>query len=83
MVRFLLGANMKKYLIAAIVIIVAGAYFFGARIGRMQCETNTLNKHFGETINITSIKRSTDEKVFNTGMRDVRRILHTKYTIAE
>ena len=31
---------MKNYLIIAIAIIVAGAYFFGARIGRMKCQSS-------------------------------------------
>lgn len=76
-------ANMKKYLVGATVIIVAGAYFFGARIARIKCVAAGARAQSNEIINITNTKRATDEKVFNTGMRDVRRILRAKYTIAE
>ena len=74
---------MKKYLIIAAAIIVTGAYFFGLRTGRLQCATNALRAQSAETLNIVNIKRNTDEVVFNTGVGDIRRILHTKYTIAE
>lgn len=81
--RFLLGANMKKYLVLAVVAIVAAAYFFGLRIGRMQCAVNSMRAQSNEIINISDIKRNTDEKTFNTGVGDIRRVLHAKYTIAE
>lgn len=74
---------MKQYLIVAVVIIVAGAYFFGLRIGRMRCAIDSMYAQSNEITNIMDIKRDTDEKVFNTGMRDIRRVLHEKYTIAE
>ncbi len=74
---------MKNYLVVAIAIIVAGAYFFGARIGRMKCQSSAMRAESKEIENIVVIKRNTDEKVFNTGVGDIRHILHTKYTIAE
>lgn len=83
MVRFLLGENMRKYLIIAVAVIIAGAYFFGTRMGRMKCEMNSVRTNMGEMISVSDIKRNTDEKVFNTGVGDIRHILHTKYTIAE
>lgn len=83
MVRFLLGANMKQYLILAAAVIVAGGYFFGVRIGRMRCAIDSMRAQSNEITNIIDIKRNTDEKVFNTGLRDIRHILHAKYTIAE
>lgn len=83
MVRFLLGENMKNYLIGAIAIIVVGAYFFGWRMARTRCELNSVRDQSREIINISNIKRDSDEKVFNTGVGDIRHILHTKYTIAE
>ena len=74
---------MKKYLIIAVVVIITGAYFFGMRIGHMKCATNALRAQSNEILHVTNIKRNTDEVVFNTGVGDIRRILHTKYTIAE
>lgn len=74
---------MKNYLILAVVVIIAGAYFFGARIGRAKCAMANARAQTNEIINITDIQRNTDEKVFNTGVRDIRRVLCEKYTIAE
>jgi hypothetical protein len=74
---------MKNYLILAVVVIIAGAYFFGARIGRAKCAVANARTQTNEIINITDIQRNTDEKVFNTGVRDIRRVLCEKYTIAE
>lgn len=74
---------MKQYLILAIAVIVAGAYFFGMRSGRMQCITDSVREQTNEIINISDIQRDTDEKVFNTGVDNIRRVLHTKYTIAD
>ena len=83
MVRFLLGVNMKKYLVMATVAIVAAAYFFGLRIGRMQCAVNAARAQSTEMINISDMKRNADDKTFNTGVGDIRRVLRAKYTIAE
>ncbi|MBO4700964.1 MAG: hypothetical protein J5620_04445 [Alphaproteobacteria bacterium] len=74
---------MKQYLIIAVTAIVVGAYFFCWRMGRARCELNAVHNQSREMVNVFDIKRNTDEKVFNTGVRDIRRILHTKYTIAE
>lgn len=74
---------MKNYLILAVVVIIAGAYFFGVRIGRAKCAVANARAQTNEIINITDIQRNTDEKVFNTGVRDIRRVLCEKYTIAE
>lgn len=74
---------MKNYLIVAVAVIIAGAYFFGTRIGRMKCEVKFLRAQSDEFINIVEVKRNTDEVVFNTNLGDIRRILHKKYTIAE
>lgn len=74
---------MKKYLIIAVAVIVAGAYFFGVRIGRMKCNMDSVRAQSSEISDIIDIKRNTDEKVFNTNLGDIRRILHEKYTIAE
>ncbi|MBO7509542.1 MAG: hypothetical protein J6T57_04690 [Alphaproteobacteria bacterium] len=74
---------MKHYLIVAAAVIVAGAYFFGLRIGRMRCVIDFGRTQSGEMTNIMDIKRNTDEKVFNTGVDDIRRVLRERYTIAE
>lgn len=74
---------MKNYLILAVAVIVAGAYFFGLGIGRAKCVAANARAQSNEIINITDMQRNTDEKVFNTGVGDIRRIMRAKYTIAE
>ena len=74
---------MKIYLIIAILIIVGGAYLLGNQVAQRKCETRVAQNQTSEIIQTISMQRETDEKVYNTGVRDIRRILHTKYTIAE
>lgn len=74
---------MKRYLIVALAIIVVGAYFFGVRVADMRCVTTNARANSDEIIKVINIKRNSDEKGFNTGVRDIRHIMRTKYTIAE
>ena len=74
---------MKQYFILAAVAIVVAAYFFGMRTGRMRCVIDFGRAQSNEIANIMDIKRDTDEKVFNTNVGDIRRVLYEKYTIAE
>jgi len=74
---------VKFYLIAAIIFMVIGAYLTGAHVARIKCRTEAANAQTTEIINISKMQRNTDDKVFHTGMRDIRRIMRTKYTIAD
>ncbi|MBR4806501.1 MAG: hypothetical protein IKZ64_01625 [Alphaproteobacteria bacterium] len=74
---------MRIYLIIAILCIVGGAYLLGAQVAQRKCELRAAQNQTNEIIQTISIQRKTDEKVYNTGVHDIRRILHTKYTIAE
>lgn len=74
---------MKIYLIAAVAAFILFAFCAGVRIGTLGCErdasriTTTQQKH-----NIQH-QEQINEKTMHTGMRDIRRILREKYTIAE
>lgn len=74
---------MKKYLLIAVAVIVVAGYIIGVRSAQMKCVANAARAESNEFINITNIKRDTDEKTFNTAVADIRGVLRAKYTIAE
>lgn len=85
---FIKGFFMNKfYLIALFGAIVCGAYFYGLNIANEKCERRIAQENLRtlETNYIKSEqnKRLINEKVFKTGVADLRRILREKYTIAE
>ena len=83
MVAFFVEGKMQKYLFMVAAVVALAAYFFGIQIGRMRCVALNARTQSDEIVNIISIKRKTDEKVYNTGLHDIRNILREKYTIAE
>jgi hypothetical protein len=84
MARFLMESKMAKiYLIIAIFFMVLGAYFMGTRIAIMKCAANMANTQTADMVNFMKLNRISDEKVFNTGVHDIRDILRNKYTIAD
>lgn len=62
---------------------VGGAYFMGARIAYIKCRVNTAIAQTTDMVQFIKLNRISDEKVFNTNMRDIRDILRKKYTIAD
>lgn len=74
---------MKLYLIGAIFCMVLGAYFAGLRIANIRCSANSADAQVDDMVHMIKINRLSNEKVFNTGVRDIRSILHTKYSIAD
>lgn len=75
--------RMKKYLFIACVAIVAFAYWAGGRVASQKCATQIAEiRAEQQSVNLENMV-NVNEKVFNTGVRDIRRILRTKYTIAE
>ena len=58
-------------------------YLYGLNVGKSKCEI----KNYTEQINISNQndkqKRILNDTVYKTGVRDIRRILHDKYTIGE
>ena len=74
---------MRNYLIITVCAMVVGAYVMGMRIAHEKCKTASANNQTYEIINSVNLQRMANEKVFNTGVRDIRDILRQKYTIAE
>lgn len=75
--------RMKKYLFIACVAIVAFAYWAGGRVAAQKCATKIAEiRATQQSVNLENMV-NVNEKVFNTGVRDIRRILRTEYTIAE
>lgn len=75
----------KLYLIILICIcaISAGAFFYGKNIGVSKCEIQNLQNQINTTEQNQVNKRILNDKVFKTGVADIRRILRDKYSIAE
>lgn len=76
---------MKIYifLFFVFIVVVAGAYWAGGRVASQKCVTQIAEiRAEQQSVNLENMV-NVNEKVFNTGVRDIRRILRTEYTIAE
>ena len=82
-VRFFMGFDMKIYLIAAIITMIGGAYFFGVQITRTECSARLAQAQTAATQENEKITRIVNEKTVHTAVRDIRNILRTKYTITD
>lgn len=74
---------MKIYLIAAMAAFILFAFSAGTRIGTLRCERNTARTTTTQQTQIIQHQVKINEKTMHTGMRDIRRVLRKKYTIAE
>ena len=74
---------IKTYLIIAICGLIFAAYTLGASRGSAKCQARAAQ----QTINTITTQQIKTEKInaetYHTNLRDIRRILHEKYTIAE
>lgn len=73
----------KIYLFILIGVIAIGIYWSAVAITREKCKSeNALSeKQKIQTVIVT--KKELDEKIFNTGVNDIRNILRAKYTIRD
>ncbi len=62
---------------------IVGAYFYGTKIGNSKCEILNFQNQIKTTEQIQQNERILNDTVYKTGVRDIRRILRDKYTIAE
>lgn len=74
---------MRKYLILAVIVLVTGAYFFGAKTATLKCSVAASDANANDIMNTIKIQRISDEKTLNTATDDIRRILRTRYTIMD
>lgn len=74
---------MKIYLIAAVAIMIGGAYFCGVRIARSECAARISELQSATAYQNNEIQRIANEETVHTAVHDIRNILRDKYTIAE
>jgi len=73
----------KIYLIILMCAFGLGAFFYGRNVGVAKCEKQNLQNQINITKQKQMNERIINDKVFKTGVADIRRILRDKYTIAE
>ena len=73
----------KLYLIGLIGALCTTFYFYGVGIGRYKCEIQNVQHQINTINKVKQQDRVINEKVYKTGVSDIRRILHDKYTISE
>lgn len=66
---------------------VVGVWYCGVFVGDAKCRANISQQNLQNIQNyqnqIMKNKRQTDEIVFKTNVRDIRRVLRDKYSIAD
>ena len=77
----------KIYLLFGLGTVICGAYFYGANVADAKCRATIAQENLKQIQNVQQQnminKRNTHEIVYKTGVGDIRRILHDKYSIAE
>ncbi len=73
----------KIYVIAAMCAGIVIAYLIGGRVEMARCRAQVALDVIHSTNQTAQKKRKINEKVFNTGVNDIRDILRDKYTIAD
>lgn len=74
---------MKIYLIAAMAAFILFAFCTGVRVGDLQCLHRAARQNATAQQTIIQQQVKTHAETMHTGMRDIRRVLREKYTIAE
>ena len=73
----------KIYFVALICALVVGAYIYGVNITMANCRAEHAQNNLADIQNIQKNKKDIHEKVYKTGVADIRSVLRDKYTIAE
>ena len=73
----------KIYLIISVCAIIIGAFFYGEHVGNSKCKLQNLHEQIKTTENKEINKRIINDKVYKTGVADIRGVLRDKYTIKE
>lgn len=77
--------TMKTYLFVFLVACATLFFAYGAGVwvGREKCNAQTERNVAIQQSEIIKTMETVNAETFNTGVRDIRRILYEKYTIAE
>lgn len=78
-----LWRKYMRYVIAIFTVFIAFSYWAGNRIATQKCDTRIAELNSQKNEAVFNSMEKINEKTFNTGVRDIRRILHEQYTIAE
>ena len=62
---------------------IFGAYFYGAHVGSARCKIQNFQNQMNVIKENKKQERLINEKVYKTGVGDIRDVLFNKYTIAE
>lgn len=73
----------RFYYVALVGATIFLAYVTGQHVGNIKCDRRIAQTSYDQIVTNNKIIEQTNEKVFHTGVRNMRRILHDKYTIAE
>lgn len=73
----------KIYLLVVGLIIVMCVYFFGMYSGYQKCKVKIADQTHNQQSEIIKIQRKVNAETFNSGLDDIRDVLHQKYTIQD
>lgn len=74
---------MKIYFFVAMMLFSVFAYFVGGQVALQKCERQIAEIKAENQFTVINTIGKINEETFNTGVRDIRRILHEQYTIVE
>ena len=73
----------KIYVLALFGALCTVFYFYGLNVGKSKCETKNIQQQINQIKTTKQQERIINEKVYKTGVGDIRRILHNEYTIKQ
>ncbi len=74
---------IRLYVAAGVLLAVFFSYAAGVRFGRAECSVTAAQNSSAINTAVVKTVGEINEQVINTGVRDIRRVLRTQYTIAE
>ena len=73
----------KIYVVALFGALCTVFYFYGLNVGKSKCEIKNIQQQINTVQETKQKERIINEKVYKTGVGDIRRILHNEYTIKQ
>ena len=73
----------KLYLILLLGGVIFGAFICGGKVADAKCRMNIAQESKAQIKQSLRNNRILDDKVYKTGVADIRRILQSEYSIAE
>jgi len=71
------------YIIVLVVVCVCGAFIFGAKTANAKCRMQVAQELKQQLEQNIKNNRILNDKIYKTGLSDIRRILQSEYSIAE